>query len=190
MRCEENHYRQRKSKKCRKAGEGPYLPLLMIQIDAEAIDGRQKAILHVVLPRSRFDYRGSIPFRVSLPFSPSLFHSAMSAALHSVPPSLFAFFHPSPFLKAFLHPGGRGRDYPPPDLGPCRYDVYPEGEGLAKIACMNLVLIRGGGKFLNKQTSFQHGLFCSFVEEVEYVLRGGFAVVFGIANDPNSLKRD
>ena len=147
MRCEENHYRQRKSKKCRKAGEGPYLPLLMIQIDAEAIDGRQKAILHVVLPRSRFDYRGSIPFRVSLPFSPSLFHSAMSAALHSVPPSLFAFFHPSPFLKAFLHPGGRGRDYPPPDLGPCRYDVYPDSQrerGLAKIACMNLVLTRGG----------------------------------------------
>ena len=62
--------------------------------------------------------------------------------------------------------------------------------GLAKIACMNLVLIRGGGKFLNRQTSFQHSLFCSFVEEVEYVLRGGFAVVFGIANDPNSLKRD
>ena len=43
---------------------------------------------------------------------------------------------------------------------------------------------------MNRQTSFQHSLFCSFVEEVEYVLRGGFAVVFGIANDPNSLKRD
>ena len=55
---------------------------------------------------------------------------------------------------------------------------------------MNLVLTRGEGVENPEQTSFVRGPFCSFVEEVEYVFRGGFAVVFGIANDPNSLKRD